>query len=116
KRLMNPADRGHRSLALIYLDLDLFKEVNDSLGHDKGDALLKEVARRLRRAVRQDDLVARLGGDDFTLILARGDDLEYVERMCQQVIDTVSEPYVLGHHVVTISASLGVTRYPRDGT
>src|SRR5690606_11785035 len=47
---------------------------------------------------------------------ARGDDLEYVERMCQQVIDTVSEPYVLGHHVVTVSASLGVTRYPRDGT
>lgn len=116
KRLMNLADREHRSLALIYLDLDLFKEVNDSLGHDKGDELLKEVAHRLRRAVRQDDMVARLGGDEFTLILARGDDLEYVERMCQQVIDTVSEPYVLGHHVVTVSASLGVTRYPRDGT
>ena len=115
KRAMEQADRDHRSIALIYLDLDLFKEVNDSLGHDMGDELLKEVANRLRRAVRQGDMVARLGGDEFTLILEQGGDDELVETVCRRVIDTVSEPYVLGHHVISVSASLGVTRYPRDG-
>lgn len=116
KRAMKEADSAGRNLALIYLDLDLFKEVNDSLGHDMGDELLKEVAGRLRRAVRQNDVVARLGGDEFTLILEQGDDAALVERVCRRVIETVAEPYVLGHHAVSVSASLGVTYYPRDGT
>lgn len=115
RRAMDDAERDRRSLALIYLDLDLFKEVNDSLGHDMGDELLKEVARRLRDSVRDGDLVARLGGDEFTLILEQGEDVEHIEGICRRVIETVSEPYVIGHNVVSISASLGVTRYPRDG-
>lgn len=115
QRAMLKADQTGGSLALIYLDLDFFKEVNDSLGHDKGDELLKEVARRLGRAVHEEDLVARLGGDEFTVILNHGDDLETVEQVCRRVLEAVSEPYMLLHNVVTVSASMGVTFYPRDG-
>lgn len=115
QRAMLEADQTGRSLALIYLDLDFFKEVNDSFGHDKGDELLKEVASRLSRAVRREDLVARLGGDEFTLILQHGDDGTSVEELCRRVLAAVSQPYMLRHNVVTVSASLGVTLYPRDG-
>jgi len=114
QRAMKRADQEGHSLALIYLDLDLFKEVNDSLGHDKGDELLKEVGGRLRRSVRKDDLIARLGGDEFTLILNHGDDAGIIEETCRRVLDAVSEPYVLGHHMTSVSASLGITRYPFD--
>lgn len=116
QRSMEEADRNGRSLALIYMDLDYFKEVNDSLGHDLGDELLKEVAQRLSRAVRQHDLVARLGGDEFTLILSHSDKLDHIEEVCRRVLKAVADSYVLRHNVVTISASLGVTLYPRDGS
>ena len=115
RRAMEEADQGGHSLALIYLDLDLFKEVNDSLGHDKGDELLKEVALRLARSVRHDDMVARLGGDEFTLIMSRDDEPDVVENVCRRVLEAVAEPYELGHSVITVSASLGITFYPRDG-
>lgn len=113
QRSMLRADRDGRSLALVYLDLDLFKEVNDSLGHDKGDELLKEVAARLRATVRDGDVVARLGGDEFTVILNGCDDVS-VDGLCRRLLSAVAEPYVLDHNVVTVSASMGVTMYPRD--
>ncbi|NLC37169.1 MAG: EAL domain-containing protein [Alcaligenaceae bacterium] len=116
QRAMEHADRAGHSLALIYLDLDLFKEVNDSLGHDMGDELLKQVAKRLNLAIRQNDLVARLGGDEFVLILSHVNDLSGIEDVCHRVLKTVAEPYMLRHNVVTVSASLGVTQYPRDGS
>ena len=115
-RAMEAADRLGRSLALIYMDLDYFKEVNDSLGHDMGDELLQEVAGRLSRAVREHDLVARLGGDEFTLILNHSDNIAHVEEVCRRVLKAVADAYTLNHNVVTISASLGVTIYPRDGS
>lgn len=114
QRAMDHADRSGSSVALIYLDLDHFKDVNDSLGHDKGDELLREVAGRLSRAVRKGDTVARLGGDEFTLILANGDDSTAVEDVCRRVLTAVSDPYVLGESVANVSASLGITLYPRD--
>lgn len=112
---MAEADSSARSLALVYMDLDYFKEVNDSLGHDVGDELLKQVALRLTAAVRQHDLVARLGGDEFTLILNQEGSIVHVEEICRRVLQAVSEPYILRHNVISISASLGVTVYPRDG-
>lgn len=100
--------------ALIFLDLDMFKDVNDTLGHNVGDELLKEVGRRLQTCVRDSDAVARLGGDEFTVIVSGVEDLSVVERICQQILGTLAKPYKLGEEVAMISASLGVTMYPAD--
>lgn len=106
--------REDMPFALIFLDLDMFKDVNDTLGHNVGDELLKEVGRRLQTCVRDTDAVARLGGDEFTVIVAGVDDLAVVERICQQILGALAKPYRLGEEVAMISASLGVTLYPAD--
>ena len=111
---MERADDSGHMLAVIFLDLDLFKEVNDSLGHDKGDELLKEIAKRLSSSVREGDVVARLGGDEFTLMLEVSDDEKLVDQVCARALQAVSRPFQLGQHSVKVSASLGVTFYPRD--
>ncbi|WP_323017344.1 diguanylate cyclase domain-containing protein [Castellaniella sp.] len=102
--------------ALVFLDLDLFKEVNDTFGHDQGDELLRQAARRLMGCVRNSDMVARLGGDEFTLIirdLPHGDDVHVI---CRKILDVVAQPYDLGGREARISASMGVAFYPNDGT
>ena len=103
-------------MALIFLDLDLFKEVNDTLGHDVGDELLKQVAERLSTAVRKSDLVARLGGDEFTIVIEDLQDLKKTEQICTKIIASLSQPFTLGDNVTNISASIGVTFFPKDGT
>lgn len=110
------ANRAARPLALIFLDLDRFKEVNDTLGHDIGDALLRDAAQRLSSCVRETDTVARLGGDEFTIILSDLDDLGSVSRVAQEILRKLSEPFSLGSEVVYISASIGITLYPEDAT
>ena len=100
----------------MLLDLDRFKEVNDTLGHDQGDALLKEAAQRLSSCVRETDTVARLGGDEFTVILGELDDPGSVERVAQDILHRLAEPFQLGEHVAYVSASIGVTLYPDDAT
>ena len=105
-----------RALALVFFDLDLFKEVNDTLGHEMGDMLLQEAARRLRIGVRQNDLVARLGGDEFTLILSGLADIGDVHQIVQDALLRLAEPFVLGGQPVHISTSAGVTFYPQDAT
>ena len=109
-------DRSNRSLALLYIDLDRFKEVNDSLGHDMGDRLLVEVSRRLKNSVREIDTVSRLSGDEFTIILGQIDDQLSVQRVCQQLLDTLSAPLQLETEVVHLTASIGVSFYPGDAT
>jgi len=109
-------DRSKRSLALLYLDLDHFKEVNDSLGHDMGDRLLIEVSRRLKNSVREIDTVSRLSGDEFTIILGQIDDQLSVQRVCQKLLDTLSAPLQLDTEVVHLTASIGVCFYPEDAT
>lgn len=103
-------------IALIFLDLDLFKEVNDTLGHDMGDELLKQVAERLSASVRKSDLVARLGGDEFTIIIEDMQNREKVEQICRKIISALTEPYMLGENITTISASVGVTFFPSDAS
>lgn len=106
--------------ALLFLDLDQFKEVNDSLGHDMGDALLKETAERLLSCVRNTDsvghanTVSRLGGDEFTIILNDLKDLNSVEKIAQRILDKLAEPYYLRGEMVYVSASIGITLYPKD--
>ena len=118
-RLDQDIKKSHRAsqpLALMFLDLDRFKEVNDTLGHDRGDVLLKEAANRLSSCVRETDTVARLGGDEFTIILGELDDLASVDRVAQDILRKLAEPFQLGEEVVYVSASIGVTLYPEDAT
>ncbi|HEY6093849.1 MAG TPA: EAL domain-containing protein [Gallionellaceae bacterium] len=102
-------------LALLLIDLDQFKEVNDTLGHAVGDVLLKEAAHRIRACVRTSDTVARLGGDEFMVTLAELSEPEQVGNIAQQMLDRLSEHFNLGGEVVYISASIGITLYPDDG-
>ncbi|MCX2865252.1 EAL domain-containing protein [Paucibacter sp. PLA-PC-4] len=101
--------------ALIFIDLDQFKDVNDTLGHAAGDLLLVETAQRLRRLVRSEDLVARLGGDEF-LILMVGENVRYeLERIKTRLMLSVSEPMMIDNHEVRVTPSIGVSFFPDDG-
>ncbi len=118
-RLDQSIKKAHRAgltLALIFLDLDRFKEVNDTLGHYQGDILLKEAANRLTRCVRESDTVARLGGDEFIIIVSEMDDAGVVERIAQEALLALSEPFKLENDIAYVAASLGVTFYPSDAS
>ena len=108
------SDRQHNHFALMFLDLDYFKEINDTLGHDMGDVLLIETAERLKNSVRETDVVARLGGDEFTIVLTNLEDTHGVERVAQQILKRLSEPYLLGEQTAYISGSIGITLFPDD--
>ena len=112
---MKKSHRTNEPMALLFIDLDRFKEVNDSLGHHVGDQLLVEAAQRLTRCVRETDTVARLGGDEFTVILPQFGEPAHLERIAQDIISKLAEPYLLGSEMVYVSASIGVTVYPNDG-
>jgi diguanylate cyclase (GGDEF)-like protein/PAS domain S-box-containing protein len=115
---LQKAKRSGLKVALIFLDLDGFKEVNDTLGHDQGDFLLKLTANRLVDCMRGSDAVARLGGDEFVLMVADvgQSDLNHVEIIAQKVLEVLSEPFQLGHEVAYISASLGIAIFPDDAS
>jgi diguanylate cyclase (GGDEF)-like protein len=110
------ARRREQKLALLFLDLDHFKHINDSLGHSAGDELLCDVARRLSQCIRQDDTVARLGGDEFTIILETIDDTDAAALVAQKIIDVLASPCTLEGHEINISPSIGISIYPDDGT
>jgi diguanylate cyclase (GGDEF)-like protein/PAS domain S-box-containing protein len=104
---------GH-SLALLFIDLDRFKEVNDTFGHHMGDELLKEAARRIISCVRDSDTVARLGGDEFVAILTELGDLSGIDMVANKIIDSLGEPYQVGEDLSYVTASIGITVYPDD--
>lgn len=108
--------RSATSIGIMYLDLDGFKEVNDSLGHDAGDTLLKRVADRLTHAIRDEDTVARLGGDEFVVLLSELSDIEAAEGCAAKVIESISQPYSIQGKIVNITISAGVAIYPQHGT
>ena len=107
-------DRSNQSMALLYIDVDRFKDVNDSLGHDTGDLLLIEISRRLKKNVREIDTVSRLSGDEFTIILGNISDQLAVQPICQELLDALAQPFQLGNEKVFLTASIGVTFYPQD--
>lgn len=109
------AARHCKPLALLYLDLDGFKAVNDTFGHRAGDELLREAGRRLSAAVRETDTVARLGGDEFAIILAELGDPEAVDRLAETLLAEIARPYQLGADTARISVSVGIAFQPRDG-
>ena len=114
-RAMLAAQRSERRLAVMFIDLDRFKMINDSLGHMTGDSLLKEVASRLCRAVRASDTVARLGGDEFVVLVPGIRTLEEVTQVAEKIIDALALPFPLDGHTLHITPSIGICVYPDDG-
>jgi len=115
-RALLHSKRLHCQFALLFIDLDKFKVVNDTLGHAAGDLLLQEVSMRIKQVVRESDTVARLGGDEFTVILnaiAHHDD---IVRVAQLIVKVLEQPFVLGEKEANIGASIGIAVFPDDGT
>ena len=113
--LLAQARRNRRSLAVLFIDLDNFKTVNDSLGHHVGDLLLVEVADRLSAAVRQADIVARLGGDEFVVVLAEVASPEDASRVAAKLIETVNGAVAIEGRKLSVSPSIGISVFPGDG-
>ncbi|WP_229262069.1 putative bifunctional diguanylate cyclase/phosphodiesterase [Duganella guangzhouensis] len=111
---MKKARREGLLLALLFIDLDGFKQVNDTLGHEQGDLLLVEAARRIGACVRNSDTVARLGGDEFTVILSGLEQAPGVERIAQSMLALLNRPFALGMAQPSISASVGIALFPSD--
>ncbi len=108
------ATRDEVQVALFFIDLDMFKEINDSLGHDIGDILLIEVAQRLKSHIREEDTVARIGGDEFTIIMENVEDLNMVVQKAQNILTEVAKPYIFEKHTFHISCSIGISIFPDD--
>ena len=118
ERVTHGLARAHREankVAVMFLDLDRFKQINDSLGHPVGDDLLKALARRLASIVREDDTVARIGGDEFTILLEGVDNVQDVATVAAKIIESFNHPYTLSGHELIMTASVGISLYPDDG-
>jgi len=109
------SDRTGDPFALLFIDLDHFKGINDSLGHDAGDNLLKEIAQRVSACVRQSDTVARIGGDEFTVLLLDTGDRGLIEGIASNILAELESPFQLGENEACISCSIGITLFPEDG-
>jgi len=110
------AKRNHTKMALFFIDLDHFKEINDSLGHDVGDEVLKEVSSKLQTLIRETDTLARLGGDEFTIILEAIEKSSDVSQFATKIIALLSSVMKIGAHELYVSSSIGIGIYPDDGT
>jgi diguanylate cyclase (GGDEF)-like protein/PAS domain S-box-containing protein len=109
------AERSHRKVAVLFIDLDNFKNINDTLGHDVGDELLRQVSRRLSECVRVEDTIARQGGDEFIVLLDSLEDSRGASLVAQKVLNALRRPLALGATEQHVSASVGISLYPEDG-
>ncbi|AWL11302.1 uncharacterized protein HMF8227_00806 [Saliniradius amylolyticus] len=114
KQGIHHARRYKNQMALLFVDLDKFKQVNDSMGHEAGDSLLQEIANRMQLVLRGGDTVARLGGDEFVILSSDYDSVEDVTHMADRIIHTVERPVVLNGQEVTVSCSIGIALFPDD--
>ncbi|MDE2089528.1 MAG: EAL domain-containing protein [Gammaproteobacteria bacterium] len=112
----NRAERYEKQAALLFIDLDRFKTINDSLGHSVGDLLLQSVAVRLSEGVRKIDTVVRLGGDEFVILLDDLPEIQDAASIAQKLLDVLARPFMLAGHKLYVSGSIGISCYPRDGT
>ena len=115
KTAIGNARRYSSQLAVLFMDLDRFKPINDSLGHEIGDKLLKTVAERMRSTVRETDTVSRLGGDEFVILLSRIHVASDAARVAEKIIAALSQPYHIGQHELLLTASVGISIYPDSG-
>ncbi len=109
------ARRANRMLAVLFLDLDRFKHINDSRGHEVGDKLLKTVAERVRATVREEDMVVRMGGDEFIVVLQSVKEVTLISEMAARINEALSQPVIVDGRPLVTSVSIGVSLYPRDG-
>ena len=115
KSAISRAQRSGAKVALLFVDLDGFKMINDTHGHDAGDALLREVAARMQQSVRASDTVARIGGDEFLVLLDGVTGARIAEMTARKILDNVAKPVVFGDAEVKVGASIGIALYPEDG-
>jgi diguanylate cyclase (GGDEF)-like protein/PAS domain S-box-containing protein len=115
KHELAQANRNRSKVALLFLDLDRFKEINDTFGHETGDELLKEVSKRLRASIRQSDVAARIGGDEFNVILGDIVRQRDITRISMKIMDSFKRPFAVGVYEFNITASMGISIYPDDG-
>lgn len=114
---ISQAKREDEMLAVMFLDLDRFKNINDSLGHMIGDELLQQVSKRLKRCIREGDTLARFGGDEFTLLLPKiNDDRNDAVIIAQKITEALKEAFIIDKHELYVSASIGISMYPNDGS
>lgn len=113
--LLASSKRKNTSFGVIILDLDFFKNINDSIGHDAGDALLKIVAERLKNAVRSNDMVARIGGDEFVIVLSDIKKAEVIAQIAQKILNNILQAIMLKGREIFITISVGISLYPQDG-
>src|SRR5690554_683498 len=116
EHLLAGSERSGEQLAVLFIDLDYFKPVNDTYGHQVGDEVLKELAQRLKQTVRQEDVVARLGADEFLVLVTRVDTTREVVSVIEKLLERVKEPYQVGEEELQLTSSIGVGLYPGDGT
>ncbi|BAP58065.1 diguanylate cyclase/phosphodiesterase [Thioploca ingrica] len=114
-RALLVAKRQQLKIAVMFIDLDRFKWVNDTLGHEAGDQLLQETAQRLRTCIRDSDTIARLGGDEFTAFLTQIEDILAIKIIAERILDNLSRAYLIDNHEVFVSGSIGITLFPEDG-
>ncbi|MEG4854262.1 CHASE2 domain-containing protein [Microcoleus sp. B5-D4] len=114
-RSLEIASSNQELVALLFLDLDGFKSINDTLGHNVGDLLLKTVASRLKKCLRGSDTISRLGGDEFTVILPAIPGSEEAAKVAEKICDAIMQPFILEEHTVSVTTSIGISLYPIDG-
>jgi len=115
RQILKEEQRSHQQTAVVFMDLDRFKEINDTLGHPTGDLLLQEASRRLRSCIRDSDVLARMGGDEFTLILLDVTGINDVAYIAEKIIRSLNKPFCLQGNTCSVGASIGISMYPTDG-
>jgi diguanylate cyclase (GGDEF)-like protein len=108
------AQRHNRKFALLFIDLDRFKAINDTLGHEAGDKLLQEMGTRIKDTVRTSDVVARLGGDEFVVLVPEVGEPDQLETVARKILSTLIKPMVISGQECRVSASIGICMYPAD--
>ena len=115
EQAIKSAKRNKTAFAILLLDLDRFKEINDSLGHNNGDALLVKVSKRLKKVLNEENTIARIGGDEFGILLEQIQDIQDASKIAQSIIQVFKEPFVIQNNTIFISCSIGISIYPNDG-